>query len=277
MNLNFRRFALALYWLCACSGRTLVGEVRKDGGSNNVEQDRDAGMSDLLAEVRSAGGVGMPLEQGGQITIDGGSDAGTIGDAPQQSGTGGKRFATLLLQPGPGAGEDVSVVLLGDKPYPLRPQVAQLSAQTTTFDSVPVLRRSLIRFAMPRMLDAQDIVKAELLLWHDPDLVSHSVGTRWRLGRSASDWDQRNLSWLTQPQMAADAIEPPAPTSSGTDYVIDVTGLVRNALAERKQPNFLLRLADEETLGQQIIFCSSEHTDGPCRPALYVEFTLDNL
>lgn len=276
MNARLARLALTICWLSACSGRTLVGEVHKDGGSADVGGTVEVGPLDQ-GEVDGIAGGSQQGSAGarGELPQQGG--AGAVAGASPQGGAGDKRFATLILQPGPGVGQDTSVMLLGTNPSPGRSDVAQLSAQTTTIDSVPLVRRSLLRFALPRMFGAQDIIKAQLSLWHDPDFVSHTVGTRWRLGRSASAWDQQSVSWLSQPAIAADAIEPPPPASSGTDYVIDVTDLVRGALAEGKEPDFTLRLVDEETLGQQVIFCSSEHTDAPCRPTLYIELMLANL
>lgn len=234
---------LLLLAASACVGTTVVGEVFPARGDAAEQNGKDS----------AADGIGVGFGDDGARR----AEAGIENPLPD----------TMPLQPSSSTGEDFNLSTLSGMALPVNPTSGDFSAEATTISGKLLVRRGLIRFRIP-LLGAAQVRQAQLLLWHDPDRVAHTVGTPWRIGQVLGSWDSKALSWATQPQESGDAVFPPPPDSSSTDYRIDVTDFVRAAIAAQEAPAFVIRLVDETTVPQRLLFCSSDHSFPECHPSL---------
>lgn len=240
---------ITLLSVSACVGTTIVGEV--------LPAPRDA------AEQMDADGAAVELRVGSDDDGARTAKAGSASPLPDQ----------ILLQPSSGKGEDFSLSTLSGAGLPVNPTSEDFGAEATTIDGALMVRRGLIRFRVPLPLQTAQVRQAQLSLRHNPDRVAHTVGTAWRIGRALGIWDSTAVSWVNQPQESSDALFPPRPVSSNADFQIDVTGFVRDAMAAREAPAFVVRLVDETTVPQRLLFCSSDHSFSSCHPTLLLLFS----
>ena len=263
MTLVARVVLLLLVMSAGCVASNLVGEMMPATGP------ADASGAD--ADEAAADGALIAAEDGGSPDARGGAGgiAGAMGQAGA-TGAGGALPASFDIRLAPETGENAMIWLIGVDPQPPRTDGTSFVIGTTTFDGVPVIRRGLMRFYLPFAMQASQVARAELSLFHDPDFVAHTTGTRWQLARAAGAWSTADVTWPTQPPQT-DAFEPAAPNTATTDYKLDVTAIVRAAIAAGESPAFALRLIDENTIGQKLTFCSRDHDKVACRPLLHVD------
>lgn len=255
-----------MFILClasACMGSTFVGELfpREPASTDGSAPGDDAPVQSDAPRGGTAGVSGTAgVAGGGSGGIADGGRGGIVAPIPTE----------LILQPAPDTSEDLSLVTINGVAAAPDDKNEVLGVETTTFDGTPVVRRGLVRFRIPFQLEPTQVLQAHLVLTHQPDRVAHIVGTRWRIGRAVGPWEASSLTWANQPQEASDALLPAPPDSPRTDFRIDVSTIVRSAIAAKESPAFTLRLVDETTIGQHVLFCASDHDIRICRPALHL-------
>ncbi len=187
---------------------------------------------------------------------------------------------TIVLQPGPDEGKDVSLsnsdaVNQGDK--------ESLTAYTWYLDDKLALKRFFLEFDLSSIPEGAVITNAKLNLYYNPtdpyEVFDFQTGeNEVFIQRITSGWDEHLVNWENQPTTTTDnQIELPASTSPTQDYLdIDVTELVKD-MADTMNENhgFLMRMEDEINFYKGVLFASSDHADPSLWPKLEICYTME--
>jgi hypothetical protein len=137
--------------------------------------------------------------------------------------------------------------------------------------------RSLIRFDYGTIPTDAVINSAKLKLFYVSTggaTTGHSGSNACYLSSVESSWEENKVTWKTQPSFNVQGqVSVPASTSNNQDYSIDITELVKEALANPMSDfGFMLRLQNEVEY-KQLVFGSREFADVSKRPVLEISYT----
>lgn len=215
-----------------------------------------------------------------------GTSLSTVGDT-----------VTLVLQPGPGEGQDAFV-----QQYQYHPDNAndnwgtypELTALTWTSSGYYLRQRIYIKFTGLNAIPANaNIISASLSLYGIAPLTSqvtpqgcsiypgsiyndlYSDNSCAVLRVTSGDWSQDTITWNNKPDYGGNtaAIIPSSNSRWGYDTTADVFRLVKQIVAQQKNYGFCIRLRYEEIF-RSMLFASSESADPTKRPKLVVKYTL---
>lgn len=183
---------------------------------------------------------------------------------------------TLVLQPGPAEGMDVSITTY--YPDEGRPEYELFRSMAWTHSGTPASHRCLIKWDLSIFTPETTILEAKLDLYFAtwaPNYQPHTGDNASYLLRVTERWEEYEVTWITQPATAwADAIILPTSTSPDQDYTdIDVTSQLQRMIAHPDSNNgFMLRLLNEQYY-RCMLFASSDHPDPLLRPRLRIIYT----
>ncbi|MEP7265690.1 MAG: DNRLRE domain-containing protein, partial [Bacteroidota bacterium] len=170
----------------------------------------------------------------------------------------------------------------------------------TNFGNVPDLKidswntfydyseRGLIRFELKSLPQSSLIQHAELILYNSPtasitdpfsnfSASTHYHTASWSnaalLQRITSYWNESTVTWNTQPSITTiNQVTLPANTSPHQDYIIDVTQMVRDMVADSSNNfGFKIKLL-YETYFRALLFASSDYPDSTKWPRLTIYY-----
>jgi hypothetical protein len=188
----------------------------------------------------------------------------------------------ITLQPDAPTGKDAfissNVLTAGQGNSP------EFDAAAWTIFSSPVTIRGLIDFDLSTIPTDATIVSATLTLYNNPNAVNgnangqhvHSTGTNESvLQRITSPWTE-DVAWSNQPTTTSqNEVTLPQDIDPFQDYVVDVTNLAQDIVANPNNSfGFLLKLKNE-TPWRLLAFASSDHPNPDLHPKL--EICYNNL
>lgn len=180
----------------------------------------------------------------------------------------------LEIRPGPLDGFDAEVRT--DRNYPIWYE-DDFIANAWTVGGEVFTQRSLIRFDLSALPQNSEIVGARLSLFCNTEsghAQIHSGENASILKRIISPWDQYNVIWSNQPDVASEgAVYIPRSSSQTEDYLnIDVTEHIQ-FFKSNPQLNygFMIHLLEEYPY-RALVFASSNHLDPMKRPLLVIEY-----
>ena len=139
--------------------------------------------------------------------------------------------------------------------------------------------RGVLKFDMGNIPGNAIVVNAELRLFAtgyiNSLLPGHFGNNLSELHRIISPWSEMSVTWATAPSTSSTNITSiPQSSSSTQDYVVDVTDLVIDMLADPNNSfGFLMRMAVEDPNdAAALTFCSSDALDPAKWPVLCVEW-----
>jgi hypothetical protein len=195
----------------------------------------------------------------------------------------------FIIQPHQGCGTDATVwnapgCYNGTTNYGLDDF---LGAHAWTNQGTPDTSRSLLKFDLNAIPPNAVITSALLSLYNNPNTVFAGGEHSWLSGpnngliqRITSNWDDRTVTWMTQPSSTTQN-QVPIPTSVNIhqDYPnIDVTSLVVDMINDPTHSyGFMIRL-DSEAFYRALVFASSNEADESKNPKLEICFSIpDNV
>ncbi len=198
---------------------------------------------------------------------------------------------TLVLQPGPDCGKDVTIWYLqnastrwGNVQERRGANGDYLCIAEWTWSLVPGRRWVLLDFLSDIQLPQDlEITAARLSLYspHEPTAddfhSSYQVRRKHPIGlvqRVLEPWEEQQVNWYTRPASSLiNHVVLPTPKSVQDDFVdIDVTAMVQDMLAKPGQNHgFLIRMRDEDRY-RKLIFASSDYHDPALRPRLEIDY-----
>ena len=187
---------------------------------------------------------------------------------------------TLTLQPDATTGKDS--FLSDNIPNNSQSSSPELAAGAWTIFGDPVRLRGLLEFNLSSIPANAIIQSATLTLYNNPNSQngyangqhSHVSGSNEAvLQRIISPWDE-SVSWNTQPETTANnQVVLPQDTDPYQNYILDVTTLVEDMIADPSFGyGFMLKL-QEESPYRILVFASSNHPNAALHPKLEITYT----
>lgn len=187
---------------------------------------------------------------------------------------------TLTLQPNASVGKDA---FISSNVSTGQGNSTEFDAGTWTISGNPLSIRSLIDFDLSSLPSGAIIQSAVLTLYNNPNSVngyangqhSHVSGSNEAvLQRITSTWTE-DVTWNNQPTTTTqNEVTLTQDTDPYQDYVLDVTSLVLDCIANPSSSfGFLLKLKTEVPY-RLLAFASSDHPDGSLHPKLVITYTL---
>lgn len=186
---------------------------------------------------------------------------------------------TIVLQPDSANGKDAYIENLN--PGNGQANCPEFNSCAWTVQGSPVLIRSLIDFNLSAIPAGSTIISATLTLYNNPNSSngfmngehSHLSGSNaFLLQRITSPWIE-NVSWNTQPTTTTvNEVLLPQDTTPHQDYIIDVTQLTIDQLANPGNSfGFMLKLQTEQFY-RLLAFASSDHPNSTLWPKLEITY-----
>jgi hypothetical protein len=183
----------------------------------------------------------------------------------------------LILQPNGTDGKDAFIssnILEGGQG-----NSTEFNAGAWTISGSPLSIRSLIDFDLNSLPVGASIQSAKLTLFNNPNSQNgyangqhvHEIGSNEAvLQRIISQWTE-DAAWSNQPTTTSqNEVTLAQDTNSYQDYVIDVTSLLQDALADPSNSfGFLLKLKNEAPY-RLLAFASSDHPNASLHPKLEI-------
>ena len=160
----------------------------------------------------------------------------------------------------------------------------EFDAGAWTIFGSPLTIRSLIDFDLSSLPFGATIQSAQLTLYNNPNAQNgyangqhvHESGSNDAvLQRIISPWTE-DVAWNNQPTTTSqNEVTLAQDTNSNQDYVLDVTSLLQDIIADPSNSfGFLLKL-NTETPYRLLAFASSDHPNSALHPKLEISYTLD--
>ena len=188
---------------------------------------------------------------------------------------------TLTLQPNASQGKDAFIS--SNVPTAGQGTSPELDAGAWTIFGSPLSIRGLIDFDLSSLPAGASIQSATLTLYNNPNAVngfangqhsSASGSNESVLQRITSPWNE-DVAWSNQPTTTSqNEVTLPQSTDPFQDYVLNVTNLIQDALANPNSSfGFLLKLKTESPF-RILVFASSDHPNAALHPKLVITYTL---
>lgn len=190
-----------------------------------------------------------------------------------------ERFTGFLLRLNPVANAILSSYGANNNSH----EREQISAGAWTISGELNLARSLIKFDIPLESRNYKLLFAQLFLFaetihplygqgvYNREPVGHSQMTgsnQWLLSPVVSAWNDKDVTWNTQPKTMSISQLMPASRSFNQNYEnIDITSLVRACLEQKINYGFLMKL-ETETPYRQVTFHSRNTEQLDLKPRL---------
>jgi hypothetical protein len=160
----------------------------------------------------------------------------------------------------------------------------EFDASAWTIFGSPITIRSLIDFDLSSLPFGSTIQSAQLTLYNNPNAQNgyangqhvHESGSNDAvLQRIISPWTE-DVAWNNQPTTTSqNEVTLAQDTISNQDYVLDITSLLQDIIADPSNSfGFLLKL-NTETPYRLLAFASSDHPNSALHPKLEITYTLD--
>ncbi len=204
----------------------------------------------------------------------------------------------LILQPGPGEGQDCLVAyrqtdggFYAAENHILNPDITAISWTYDEVDAGKGVNRTYLKFTeLSEVPRTADILYARLSLYGVTAGVAAPLGNSFYPGSPyepygsnaawlkmvLSDWADTTITWNNKPE-TSDEYQAAIPASTAqwnfdvTD--IDVTNMVRKMIKSEQNYGFCLQLQSEQ-IYRSILFGSSEAEDPAKRPKLVVQYVV---
>jgi hypothetical protein len=202
----------------------------------------------------------------------------------------------LILQPGPGKGQDCLVAYretdndqYASANHKLNPDVVAIRWTYDADNAGEGTNRTYIKFTeLSEVSPSADIISAHLSLYGVTSGVAAPLGNSYYPGspyeafgdnsawlkRVLADWTDSTITWQNKPA-TTDNYQVMVPASNAQwnyDAVnIDVTNMVREMVTKQENYGFCLQLKTEQ-IYRSLLFGSSEATDQSKRPKLVVRY-----
>jgi hypothetical protein len=143
------------------------------------------------------------------------------------------------------------------------------------------IARSLISFDLSSIPATAVLSEAKLVLYYNPfisTLPAHSGTSGFYVNRIIEPWEELSVTWNTQPLITTDnEVYIPFPSYDEQNFVIDVTAMVTDMLANpTSSDGFMIRLEQEEPYNV-ILLCSRENEDMSRHPKLLLSYDPDGM
>ena len=184
---------------------------------------------------------------------------------------------TIVLQPGPSDGDDA--IVSQNRPSQTHGNYLAFLAQAWTFQGIPGITRSVIRFDLSSIPDGATILEANLSLYFADDSPDegHTGNNAAYLRRVTSDWDENGVTWNNQPSYTTNnQVYLPESTTGNQDYEnINVTSLMKDILDDPSENNGLIFMLENEDPLTSMLFYSSDGPYPALRPRLEITYTTE--
>ncbi|WP_297511553.1 DNRLRE domain-containing protein [Flavobacterium sp.] len=188
---------------------------------------------------------------------------------------------TLTLQPNATLGKDAFIS--SNVPTTGQGTSPELDAGAWTIFGSPMAIRGLIDFDLSSLPPGAIIQTATLTLYNNPNSVngfangqhaSASGSNESVLQRITSPWSE-DVAWSNQPTTTSqNEVTLPQSTDPFQNYVLNVTSLIQDELANPNNSfGFLLKLKTESPF-RLLVFASSDHPNAALHPKLVITYTL---
>jgi hypothetical protein len=188
---------------------------------------------------------------------------------------------TLTLQPNASAGKDAFIS--SNVPTSGQGNSTEFDAGAWTISGNPLSIRSLIDFDLSGLPAGATIQSAVLTLYNNPNSLngyangqhSHVSGSNEAvLQRITSPWTE-DVAWNNQPTTTSlNEVTLAQDIDPYQDYVLDVTNLVQDGIANPSSSfGFLLKLKTESPY-RLLAFASSDHPNASIHPKLVITYTV---
>ncbi|HNS11378.1 MAG TPA: DNRLRE domain-containing protein [Bacteroidia bacterium] len=156
----------------------------------------------------------------------------------------------------------------------------EFDALAWTFSGTITDLRSLIYWNFSSIPTNAIVTDAKLTLYWNPNSsnTGHSItsgSNEATIVKITDPWDENDVTWNTQP--ATDTLNQayvPISTSQQQDFVIDVSALVQDMVANPADNYGMMLKLLNETYFRSLIFCSSDHPDPDKHPKIEVCYTI---
>ena len=185
-----------------------------------------------------------------------------------------KAQTTLTFQPDATTGKDAYLQSLNpDINYGTHPD---FNSEACKNGGNFVAVRSVIDFDLSSIPSTAVITNAKLYLYtyNSPNTGQHTGDNISLLQRITSSWNANSVTWNTAPTTTTlHQATLSASTDVNENYIVDVTNLVQDYVADNSNSfGFMLRLADE-TVFKKMVFGSSNNADSTLHPKLVITYT----
>lgn len=148
-----------------------------------------------------------------------------------------------------------------------------------TQSGVENIARPFIRFDLSSLPDGAKIEEALLVYYYDPFSITaqsdHSSDNGFFIRRVTGAWDEFGIKWNNQPPTTTvNQVYVPPAVYSRQNYVINVTELIKDILADSVTGNQGVRLhLEKEAPFRVVVVASSKHPDISRHPQLWINYS----